>query len=163
MFAIAGSHLPIIGGTPAEATLSELVAFSEKKENWFNNPEESAEAAKTRTDQRPEGGHHATNTRHITVKDAFGDEETYHISFTITQGQVAKADLTDIRDVLLRHATIGVGDLSRVVDATEAFTILKFLGFKEIPRMMEHPDFPALVFLDVLTPEEEEALRRQAA
>lgn len=160
MFAIVGGHLPVIGGTPAEAELKELIAFSEKKENWFNKPEQSAEARKTSTDPRPNGGHHAPHTRHITVHDSVEGEETYHVSFTITQGQIAPGgDISKAKDALFRHATIGVGDMERLVDPIEAFTVLKFLGFKSVPVPIRHPDFPALVFLEILTPEEEEALQ----
>ena len=161
------AHLPLIGSTPAETVLKELVEFAKKKENWFSNPAESAEAAKTRTDPRPEGGHHAPMSRHITVKNASDSgEETYHISFTITSGMIAPSkpdgtpDIENAKTLLFRHATLGVGNFERLVDPIEAFTVLKFLGFKTLdPRSVVHPDFTALVFLEPLPPEEEAELR----
>lgn len=165
MFVVAGTGvMPIIGGTPAEATLKELVEFSQKKENWFQNPDESAEAAKKRTDPRPKGGHHASHARHITVKDSAGEEHKYSIVFTITQGQLApKGDLNKIKTVLLRHATLAVGGMSRPIGTLEAFTILRFLGFKTGFGLMqsEHPDFEASVFLEPLSESEEQVLRAQ--
>jgi len=162
MLVIRGApHLPVIGGTPAEEVLKELTQFSQKKENWYNDPNKSAEAAKTSTDPRPEGGHHAVHARHITVPDAIGGEETYHVSFTITQGQMAlKSEPDKLKDKLFRHATIGVGDMTRLVDPIEAFTVLKYLGFKDTGALSTiHPDFPAVVFIEPLTDEEEILLR----
>ena len=163
----ASPNLPLIGGTPAETVLKEPVVYAKKKENWFTNQAESAEAAKTRTDPRSEGAHHAPSTRHIKVSNAASsEEETYHVSFTITAGQIAQSkpdgspDLTKVENRLFRHATIGVGDFERLVDPIEAFTILKFLEFKTTdPRMVVHPDFTALVFLEPMPLEEEKALR----
>lgn len=155
-------RMPILKGTSAEEELKDLVAYSRKKEHWFNNPNESAEAAKKRTDPRPEGGHHAPHTRHITLQTSEG-EETYHVSFTITVAQAfAEGHQDNAIEVLLKHATIGVGDMSRLPDPTEAFTILVFLGFDsrgEVIRSTEHPDFMAAVFLQPLTEAEEAALR----
>lgn len=156
-------NLPIIKGTPAEQVLKELVEYSEKKEHWFNNPNESAEAAKQRTDPRPENGFHAPHTRHVTVQVSDDREETYHVSFTITQGQVAPdGDIEKAQDVLFRHATLAVGDMERLPNEIEAFTISRFLGFKagKIPYAMRHPDFPAAVLLEVIPPEEEAVLRK---
>ena len=146
------AYLPVVGKTPAEDVLKGLVEFAEKKENWFGNPDESAEAAKTRTDPRPEGGFHAPAARHIKVKDAAsGDDLEYHVSFTITVAKMmSKTEGGDVfEDVLLRHATIGVGDLSRYVNDLESFAILRFLGFKGMdPLTTEHPDFMARVFFE---------------
>ena len=155
-------NLPIIKDTPAEQALKELVEYSEKKEHWFNNPNESAEAAKQRTDPRPENGFHAPHTRHITVPVGDGNMETYHVSFTITQGKLApKGDIEKAQDVLFRHATIAVGDMERLPNEIEAFTLSRFLGFKagKIPWATRHPDFPAAVLLEVVSPEDEARLR----
>jgi len=145
-------YMPVIGGTPAGQTLKELVEFAKKPENWFKDPNDSAEAAKTRSDPRPEAAAHAPHARHIKVKCASGQDLEYHITFTITKGQLAMAkDENHLRECLFRHATIGTGDMTRLVGKMEAFTILKFLGFKtEEPYAVIHPDFPAVVFLEPL-------------
>lgn len=151
-------YMPLIGGTPAEQTLKELVEYSRKPENWFHKPEESAEAAKIRSDPRPEGGHHAPHARHFKVQDASGGTELeYHVTFTFTRGQFSPTNsMEDLKECLFRHATIGVGNMERLVGRLEAFTILKFLGFKEPePYAVVHPDFPAVVFLEPLKEGEE--------
>lgn len=154
-------RMPMIKGTPAEDALKDLVAYSRKKEHWFQNPNESAEAARKKTDPRPEGGHHAPHTRHITLETSTG-QETYHVSFTITVAKAyAEGHEEEAQDVLVKHATIGVGAMERLPDPTEAFTILNFLGFDSQGAVQSttHPDFPAAVFLQALTEAEEAALR----
>lgn len=154
---ITPMYMPIIGGTPAEQTLKELVEFAKKPENWFQDPNKSAEAAKKKSDPRPEAAAHAEHARHFTCKCASGQDLEYHLTFTITKGQLAMAkDPEHLKDTLFRHATLGVGDMTRLVGKMEAFTILKFLGFKsEEPYAVIHPDFPAVVFLEPI-PEGEE-------
>ena len=163
---LGGGHFPLIGGTPAEEVLKELVAYSMQKEHWFEDPNESAESAKLRTDHDKKEPHHAPHTRHITVREALGDGETeYHITFTITKGQLVPQEKFDEgsrkhTEVLIRHATISVGDGSRYLDGVEMFTILKFLGFKgSEPMTTTHPDIPALVFYELILPEEEARMR----
>lgn len=156
--------MPLIRKTPAEEVLKELVEFAFKKENWFQNPHESAEARKIRTDPRPEGGSHATSTRRFTAQLASGGEERYQVAFTITVAvPLGQEPGKGPGEVLLRHATIGVGDMSRLPDETEAFTILSVLGFdfNEPASETPHPDFPAMVFLQPVKPQEDASLRSQ--
>jgi hypothetical protein len=159
--------MPLIGKTPAEEVLKELVEFAKKKENWFDSFEKSAEAVGARSDKtevrRPEGGHHGAHVRNITVDLADGRKETYNVVFTITKAQMAKGqDLSNLKDVLLRHATVSVGAMDRFPDEIECFTISRFLGFKqEGLNAQEHPQYPGVVLFEPIPPEEEALLRQK--
>ncbi len=155
--------MPLIMKTPAEKELKDLVEFAFKKENWFTSNEASAERART-DPRRPEGGYHAPSTREFVVQLASGGEERYRVAFTITVAIPLNREVVGSPDrVFLRHATIGVGSMDRLPDPTEAFTILTVLGFdfNEPASEVPHPDFPAMVFLQPVKPQEDALLRAQ--
>lgn len=150
--------LPIIGGTPAEEELKELVAFAKKKENWFDPEVMSIEEINRRTDIKPKNAKNASNARHIKV-----GEETYHIVFTITKATLLSKKSSDKnKEILCRHVTIGVGDFSRIADISEAFTILSFLGFNfQRITTTPYPYESALVFIEPLSSKEEKELMKE--